>query len=84
MIELIFAFLLFAPPFAADEYPIAGRVIRLALRDAGVSEKAASSRLVAAVLDLARGPRGRRLDLPGDVVVSRVADRLEWRLGSPE
>lgn len=66
------------------EPPIARRVIRVALRDSGVSEKAASSRLVAAVLDLAQGPRGRRLDLPGDVVVARVADRLEWRFGSPE
>jgi tRNA(Ile)-lysidine synthase len=76
-------FTLDAPALARLAAPLGRRVVRLALRQAGVSEKAASVRLIDAVLDLAGGPRGRRLDLPGRRTVRRVGDRLEWRPPAP-
>ena len=60
-----------AARLARAEPPIARRVARVVLRMAGVSEKAASARLVDAVLDLARGGRGRRLHLPAGVRATR-------------
>ena len=61
---------------AAAEPPIARRVAREVLRMAGVSEKAASARLVEALLDLARGGQGRGRDLPAGIRATRHRDRI--------
>ncbi len=61
---------------AAAETPIARRVARELLRMAGVPEKAASARLVDAVLDLARGGKGRGRDLPAGIRATRTGDRI--------
>ncbi len=50
---------------AALPPPIAQRVARLALCQAGIDTRRVGSRQIAAVLDLAPGGRGRRIDLPG-------------------
>lgn len=56
--------------------PIARRVARLALAQAGVDARRLSSRHVAALLDLADGGTGRNLDFPGGVSASREGGRL--------
>jgi tRNA(Ile)-lysidine synthase len=52
--------------------PLAGRVARLAVHDAGVDGRRVAARHVAAVLDLARGPDGRRASLPGSCEARRT------------
>jgi tRNA(Ile)-lysidine synthase len=56
--------------------PIAQRVARFALVRAGVDARRLATRHVEALLDLARGGRGRQIDLPGGVLVLREARQL--------
>ena len=83
--ELLLRVLLPAPPgevvlrvgpWTAAPSAIARRLARLALGEAGIDPRSLSSRIVDALVDLARGPRGRRLDLPGGRVAARLPDRV--------
>ena len=60
---------------AATPPPLARRIVREALVDAGSDPRRIASRHLDAVLDLAAGGRGKRLDLPG-VKAARVGDRV--------
>jgi tRNA(Ile)-lysidine synthase len=52
--------------------PIAKRLARLALEDAGADARRIGSRHIEAVLDLARGGRGREVHLPDGLLARRV------------
>lgn len=56
--------------------PIAKRMARLVLQQAGVDPRRVATRHVDSLLDLASGGSGRRLDLPGRVQARRERKRL--------
>ena len=56
--------------------PLAQRVARLALIDAGADARRIGARHIAALLDLARGGNRRRADLPGGLTARRDRKRL--------
>jgi tRNA(Ile)-lysidine synthase len=56
--------------------PIATRVARLALQRAGADARRISTRHIAAVLELASGPRGRKLNLPSRIIARRDGKRI--------
>jgi tRNA(Ile)-lysidine synthase len=68
--------------------PIAGRVVRQALRVAGAMagdwEPDAGAAHVDGILGLAAGRPGRRLDLPGDLEASRLREYVRLSRPSPE
>jgi tRNA(Ile)-lysidine synthase len=63
-----------AARLAALPRPVASRVVRLWLLGAGADPRRVGSRHVAALLDLASGGRGRRVDLPGRLAGRRARD----------
>lgn len=60
---------------------LAGRVARVALDAVGVDARRVSTRHVRAVLDLAAGPGGKSVDLPGGARVALRGGRLRFRPG---
>ena len=54
--------------------PLALRVARIALDKVGSPPRGVSSRHLGGIVDLARGPRGRSIDLPGRVTARRRED----------
>jgi len=67
-----------AKALAALPHPIAARVARLALEDAGCDPRRISTRHVTGVLTLAGAPGQATLDLPGGIRVSRRHGLLEF------
>ncbi len=68
-----------ARKLAATPPPLARRIIREALVMAGIDPRRIATRHIEAVLELARGGRGKRLDLPGGVTAARVTDLVVLR-----
>ena len=65
-----------ARKLAATPAPLARRIVREALVTAGSDPRRIATRHLDAVLELARGGRGKRLDLPGGLTAVRVTDRV--------
>ena len=53
--------------------PMATRMARLALLRAGIDARRITSRHIGALIDLARGPSRKRLNLPGGITASRLS-----------
>jgi tRNA(Ile)-lysidine synthase len=73
------ALLLDVPALARLPQPMAGRVARLALATAGIDPRRIATRHIAALIDLARGPGGRELDLPGGIRAFRRGQRIRLK-----
>jgi tRNA(Ile)-lysidine synthase len=56
--------------------PLAARIARLALERAGADPRRIGTRHIEAILDLARGSEGRRIDLPGGRCARRRGDSI--------
>jgi tRNA(Ile)-lysidine synthase len=56
--------------------PLAARIARLALERAGADPRRVGARQIEAILDLARGGEGRRIDLPGGLDARRRGDGI--------
>jgi len=65
------------PPRELAEAPraMATRMARLALLRAGIDARRITSRHIGALIDLARGPSRKRLNLPGGITASRLSGR---------
>jgi tRNA(Ile)-lysidine synthase len=68
-----------ARKLASTPPPLARRIVREALATAGCDRRRITSRHIEAVLEIAGGGRGKRLDLPGGVTAARVADLVVLR-----
>jgi len=68
-----------AGPLAALPRPIAGRLARIALDEAGCDPRRVSAKHVDALLALASATPGTSLDLPGPVAARRRGRLLEFR-----
>ena len=73
------ALLLDVPALASLPQPMAARVARLALAAAGIDPRRIATRHIAALIDLARGPGGRELDLPGGIQAFRRGQRIRLK-----
>jgi len=73
------SFVMDAVAFALLPHPVAGRVARLALHEAGCDPRRVSSRHVDAVLGLATAETGASLDLPGRIEAVRLRRLVEFR-----
>jgi len=66
-------------PLATTPPPLARRIVHLALERAGVDPRRLAARHVAAVLELATGPWGREIHLPGRLTARTTRSKIEIR-----